>query len=279
MLKTNIGPNYAPLWDIRLWNLGGLDFDLSRSFKVKSNGAVGLLIYDFLLVSSSNYASNSHRLEVIASRKIKIFSYLLSLGPNFDPPHPHPSLPPGEFSQNRVTSSLGPREAFHEKWRWSVQYFLRYVVNRDTQTDRHTHKAILAGFNYWTWPRSKSVCNRMCLTSRTSHFPFKFVKYRIAYISRVFNTAKYKKGLLSRLFRNALAIWRYAKHLPFIYSLRTEESTLSWSRLHICANISKIIFVITWTDVKWCFLFYSIFYYIHLHSKLLDRVISRLTLL
>ncbi len=44
-----------------------LEFDLSRSLKVKSNGAVGLPINDFLLVSNSNYMSNSHRLGVIAS--------------------------------------------------------------------------------------------------------------------------------------------------------------------------------------------------------------------
>ncbi len=31
--------------------MGDLEFDLSRSLKVKSNGSVGLPIYDFLLVS------------------------------------------------------------------------------------------------------------------------------------------------------------------------------------------------------------------------------------
>ncbi len=42
---------------------------LSRSLKVKSNGAVGLPIYEFLLVSNSNYMymSNWHRLGVIAT--------------------------------------------------------------------------------------------------------------------------------------------------------------------------------------------------------------------
>ncbi len=61
--------------------MGDLEFDLSMLLKVKSNGAVGLPIYDFLLVSNSNYMSNSHRLGVIAT--LKKFSYLLSLGPNF----------------------------------------------------------------------------------------------------------------------------------------------------------------------------------------------------
>ena len=57
--------------------MGDLEFDLSRSLKVKFNGAVRLPIYDFLLVSNNNYMSNSHHLGVIATRKI--FSYLLSL--------------------------------------------------------------------------------------------------------------------------------------------------------------------------------------------------------
>ena len=39
--------------DIRLQNTDDLEFDLSRSLKVKSNGAAGLPIYDFLLVSDS----------------------------------------------------------------------------------------------------------------------------------------------------------------------------------------------------------------------------------
>ncbi len=45
MFASKIGPNYAPLRDIRLLNLGYLDFDLSRSFKVKCEGAMGLPIY------------------------------------------------------------------------------------------------------------------------------------------------------------------------------------------------------------------------------------------
>ncbi len=39
------------LRDIRLQNVGDLEFDLSTSLNVKFNGAVGLPIYDFLLVS------------------------------------------------------------------------------------------------------------------------------------------------------------------------------------------------------------------------------------
>ena len=40
--------------DTSLENLGDLDFDLSRSLKVKSNGAIGLPIYGFLLMFNSN---------------------------------------------------------------------------------------------------------------------------------------------------------------------------------------------------------------------------------
>ena len=47
--------------------MSDLDCDLSISLKVKSNGTFGLPIYDFLLVSNSNYLSNSRRLGVIAT--------------------------------------------------------------------------------------------------------------------------------------------------------------------------------------------------------------------
>ena len=38
----------------RLQNFGDLEFDLSRSLKVKSDSAIGLLIYGFLLMCNSN---------------------------------------------------------------------------------------------------------------------------------------------------------------------------------------------------------------------------------
>ncbi len=50
MFNSNIGHNYTTLRDISLQNRGDLDFDISRSLKVKSNGGVGRPIYDFLLV-------------------------------------------------------------------------------------------------------------------------------------------------------------------------------------------------------------------------------------
>ncbi len=45
MFNINIGPNKAPLLDISLQNLGDLEFDLSRSLKVESNGAIGAPLY------------------------------------------------------------------------------------------------------------------------------------------------------------------------------------------------------------------------------------------
>ncbi len=58
MVNSNIGPNSAHLRDIRLQNFGDLEFDLSRSLKVKSNGAIRLPIYDFLFMFNSNMGSN-----------------------------------------------------------------------------------------------------------------------------------------------------------------------------------------------------------------------------
>ncbi len=62
----------------RLWNLSDLEFDHSSSLKVKSNGAVGLPIYEFLLMSNS--MSISHRLGDICTWTFSL--YLLSLGQN-----------------------------------------------------------------------------------------------------------------------------------------------------------------------------------------------------
>ena len=36
MVNSNIGPNLAPLRDIRLWNPSDLDFDLSMSLRSKA---------------------------------------------------------------------------------------------------------------------------------------------------------------------------------------------------------------------------------------------------
>ncbi len=47
MFNSNIGPR-APLRDISLRNMCDLEFNLSRSLKVKCDGAIGLPIYCFL---------------------------------------------------------------------------------------------------------------------------------------------------------------------------------------------------------------------------------------
>ncbi len=111
MVNSNIWPNTGLLRDISLENMSDLEFDLSRSLKVKSNGAGGLPVYDFLLAPNSNYGSNLHRLGVIATRKI--FSYFLSLWPNFDTPRP--TFTPVQFFQNRIVSFLCQREGLHQK--------------------------------------------------------------------------------------------------------------------------------------------------------------------
>ena len=48
--NSNIWSNSAPLQDIRFRNMIDLDFDLSRSLKVKCDGVIGPYIYGFLLM-------------------------------------------------------------------------------------------------------------------------------------------------------------------------------------------------------------------------------------
>ncbi len=50
MFNSNIGPNSAPLQDIRLHNFGDLDVDLSMSLKVICDGVFLLPIYSFLSI-------------------------------------------------------------------------------------------------------------------------------------------------------------------------------------------------------------------------------------
>ena len=74
MVNSNM-LNLAPLRDIGLQNMRDLDFDLSKSLNVKSNGAVRLDIYEFLLMSNSNDMFISHRLGDICTWKFS--PYLL----------------------------------------------------------------------------------------------------------------------------------------------------------------------------------------------------------
>ena len=48
----------APLWNIRLQNPSDLDFALSKSLKVKCEGAIELPIYGFLLMFNTNIGPN-----------------------------------------------------------------------------------------------------------------------------------------------------------------------------------------------------------------------------
>ncbi len=56
MVNINLWPNSAPLRDKMLQNPD--DFDLSRSLKVKCDGAIGLPIHGFLLMFNSNIGPN-----------------------------------------------------------------------------------------------------------------------------------------------------------------------------------------------------------------------------
>ncbi len=77
-LISNIGPNFTPLWLIRLRNLSDLDFDLSRSFKVKCHGVIGLAIYVFLLMATSNLWPNFAPLRDIRLRNLSDLDFDLS---------------------------------------------------------------------------------------------------------------------------------------------------------------------------------------------------------
>ena len=54
LFNSNIWPISAPLRDIRLQSLSDLNFDLSRSLKVKCDSVIAFCIYAFLLMINSN---------------------------------------------------------------------------------------------------------------------------------------------------------------------------------------------------------------------------------
>ncbi len=78
MLNSNIGPNSAALRDIRLQNIDDLDFDLSRSLKVKCDGAIGLPIYGFLLMVNSNIWPNTALLQDISLQNMSDLEFDIS---------------------------------------------------------------------------------------------------------------------------------------------------------------------------------------------------------
>ena len=75
MFNSNMWPNLTPSGNIRLRDLRGLDFDPSRSFRVKCNCAIGLHTYDVLLMYNSKHMSILHRLAITTAEKC--FSYNL----------------------------------------------------------------------------------------------------------------------------------------------------------------------------------------------------------
>ena len=74
----SIWPNSAPLRDIRLSNLSDLEFDLSRSLKVKYDGFLGRPIYGFLLMFNNNIWPNSAPLHDIRLRNLNDLAFDLS---------------------------------------------------------------------------------------------------------------------------------------------------------------------------------------------------------
>ncbi len=111
--------------------------DLKRALKVKSNGVVWLPIYDFLLVSNSNYMSNLHRLGVDSHSK-KSFINLLSLGPNFDPT-PTPTLTPGRFFSKLNGFLPGSQGRLPPKMELIGWIFFDIFLT-DTHADKHKVK-------------------------------------------------------------------------------------------------------------------------------------------
>ncbi len=88
-------------------------------------------IYEFLLVSNSNYMSKSLRLGVIATQKL--FSYLISLGQNFG--HPTRTLNPGPFFSKSNLFFLGSQGRLPPKMKL-IGCILFVIFCPQTQTDK-----------------------------------------------------------------------------------------------------------------------------------------------
>ncbi len=74
MLNSNIWLFY----DIRLRHLSDLEFDLSRSLKVKCDSVIGLPIYAFLLMFNSNILPNSAPLQDVRLQNLSDLEFDLS---------------------------------------------------------------------------------------------------------------------------------------------------------------------------------------------------------
>ena len=79
-LQTCFSVTYglAPLQDIRFRNLSDLEFDLSRSLKVKYDDVIGLSLYAFLLMFNSNMWPNSAPLQDMRLRNLSDLEFDLS---------------------------------------------------------------------------------------------------------------------------------------------------------------------------------------------------------
>ncbi len=78
MLNSSIWCNSAPLWDISVQNISDLEFELSRSLKVKCHGTTGLPIYGFLLIFNSNLWPNSAPVQDIRFWNVNGLNFYLS---------------------------------------------------------------------------------------------------------------------------------------------------------------------------------------------------------
>ncbi len=93
---------FATSIDPIFWRLGAKIYPIRnltlRSFKVKSSSMAEFAIYEFLLVSNSNYMSISHQLGDICTRKFSLhmisYHWAKILAPL------RPTFPHGDFSQN-----------------------------------------------------------------------------------------------------------------------------------------------------------------------------------
>ena len=78
--------------------MSSLEFELPRSLNDNSNGSVGFLLYDFLLVPNNNHMSISHRLPAIGTETFFLSILIMS---KFWSPRTHPQRE-GPFQTEKV---------------------------------------------------------------------------------------------------------------------------------------------------------------------------------
>ncbi len=129
LVNNSIWLNSAPLWDMRLQNVTDLDFDLSRSRKVKSNGAVGTPDIWLLISVVISHMSIFRHLTVIGFWIFSPISYhwtkILARTP---------TRSPGWFySKSYMVSCLGQRESSPHNWHWLLEILFE-IFFPQTQT-------------------------------------------------------------------------------------------------------------------------------------------------